>query len=127
MKKLCIAALAVLALTSCGDTSASTTTTVVSTSSVVENPSTFEYTMTIGENTGTDVVIEVIEGQTVELTIVNPDSHDDVHLHGYDLSTGAIDKGQAGVITFTATKTGEFDIESHETEKVVSILKVTTK
>lgn len=126
MRKLCIAAFALIALTSCGGTSTSTTT-IASTSSVVENPSTFEYTMTIGKNTGTDVVIEVIEGQTVELTIVNPDSHDDVHLHGYDLSTGVIEKGQAGVITFTATKTGEFDIESHETEEVVSILKVTTK
>jgi len=126
MRKLCIAAFALIALTSCGGTSTSTTT-IASTSSVVENPSTFEYTMTIGKNTGTDVVIEVIEGQTVELTIVNPDSHDDVHLHGYDLSTGVIEKGQAGVITFTATKTGEFDIESHETEKVVSILKVTKK
>lgn len=127
MKKLCIAALALVALTSCGDSSASTTTTIASTSSVTERPTTFEYTMTIGKNTGPDVEIEVIEGQTVELTIVNPDSHDDVHLHGYDLSTGVIDKGQAGVITFTATKTGEFDIESHETEEVVSILKVTTK
>ena len=126
MRKLCIAAFALIALTSCGGTSTSTTT-IASTSSVVENPSTFEYTMTIGKNTGTDVVIEVIEGQTVELTIVNPDSHDDIHLHGYDLSTGVIEKGQAGVITFTATKTGEFDIESHETEKVVSILKVTKK
>lgn len=126
MRKLCIAAFALIALTSCGGTSTSTTT-IASTSSVVENPSTFEYTMTIGKNTGTDVVIEVIEGQTVELTIVNPDSHDDIHLHGYDLSTGVIEKGQAGVITFTATKTGEFDIESHETEEVVSILKVTTK
>lgn len=126
MRKLCIAAFALIALTSCGGTSTSTTT-IASTSSVVENPSTFEYTMTIGKNTGTDVVIEVIEGQTVELTIVNPDSHDDVHLHGYDLSTGVIEKGQAGVITFTATKTGEFDIESHETEEVVSILKVTKK
>lgn len=126
MRKLCIAAFALIALTSCGGTSTSTTT-IASTSSVVENPSTFEYTMTIGKNTGTDVVIEVIEGQTVELTIVNPDSHDDIHLHGYDLSTGVIEKGQAGVITFTATKTGEFDIESHETEEVVSILKVTKK
>jgi uncharacterized protein YcfL len=127
MKKLCIASLVLIALTSCGDTSASSTTTVASASSVAANPSTFKYTMTIGENTGSDVVIEVIEGQTVELTIVNPDSHDDVHLHGYDLSTGLIDKGQAGVITFTATKTGEFDIESHETEELVSILKVAKK
>lgn len=127
MKRLCIAVIALIALASCSDSSASTSTTIVSTTSVSENPTTFEYTMTIGKNTGTDVVIEVTEGQTVELTIVNPSSHDDVHLHGYDLSTGVIEKGEPGIITFTATKPGEFEIESHETEEVVSILKVTMK
>ena len=129
MKKWCVVIGVSLALASCGGTSSVSDTTAVQTSTTQSADSTnkFEYTLTIGENTGSDVVIEVIEGKTVELTIVNPNSHDDVHLHGYDLSTGAIEKGQPGTITFTALKTGEFDIESHETEKVVSILKVTTK
>lgn len=83
--------------------------------------------MTIGKNTGTDVVIEVLQGQSVTLKVVNPKSHDEVHLHGYDLTTGSIEKGEVGTMTFTATRTGEFDIESHETEEVVSILKVISK
>ena len=81
--------------------------------------------MTIGENTGADVVIEVVQGQSVTLKVVNPKSHDEVHLHGYDLSTGTIEKGEVGTMTFSATQTGEFEIESHETEELVSILKVT--
>ena len=91
----------------------------------VPDANTFEYTITVGENTGTDVVIDVVQGAQVVLNVVNPDGHDDVHLHGYDLSTGSIEKGETGTMTFQATKTGEFDIESHESEELISILRVT--
>lgn len=80
--------------------------------------------MTIGENTGADVVIDVMQGATVTLKAVNPESHDDVHLHGYDLTTGVIEKGEVGSMTFQATKTGDFEIESHETGELISILRV---
>ena len=95
------------------------------TADTLDPANTFEYTITVGENTGTDVVIEVTQGKVVTLNVVNPSSHDDVHLHGYDLSTGSIEKGETGTMMFTASKTGDFEIESHETEELISILRVT--
>jgi hypothetical protein len=71
------------------------------------------------------VVIDVLQGQEVTLNVVNPSSHDEVHLHGYDLTTGAIEKDEIAIMTFIATKTGDFEIESHETEELISVLRVT--
>ena len=117
-----------LFLASCGSASSSSDTSSVANkqmATTVPDANTFEYTITVGENTGTDVVIDVVQGAQVILNVVNPDGHDDVHLHGYDLSTGSIEKGETGTMTFQATKTGDFDIESHESEALISILRVT--
>lgn len=127
MKKLCVVLFATLAFTSCSSATTSTTTTI--TNNTVgdggDTEKSFEYTIIVGENTGPDKVISVAQGKTVTLNILNPSSHDDVHLHGYDLSTGSIEKGQQGMMTFEATKTGDFEIESHETQELISILRVT--
>ena len=127
MKKFCIALFACCALVSCGGSNeaASTTTSLAVTADTLDPANVFEYTITVGENTGTDVVIEVPQGTTVSLSVVNPSSHDDVHLHGYDLSTGTIEKGETGSMMFEASKTGDFEIESHETGELISILRVT--
>ena len=117
-----------LFLASCGSASSSSDTSSVANkqmATTVPDANTFEYTITVGENTGTDVVIDVVQGAQVVLNVVNPGGHDDVHLHGYDLSTGSIEKGETGTMTFQATKTGDFDIESHESEELISILRVT--
>ena len=129
MKKWCVAVVVSVVLSSCGGSSAAPDTTSVgnSTDTTVAASNNFEYTMTIGENTGSDVVIEVREGQTVTLKVVNPSSSDEVHLHDYDLSTGAIDKDEVGTMTFTATKIGDFEIESHETQELLSTLRVIAK
>ena len=125
MKKICFALFASLAFVSCGGSSTATSTTVNVTADTLDPANTFEYTITVGENTGTDVVIEVTQGKVVKLNVVNPSSHDDVHLHGYDLSTGSIEKGESGTMMFTASQTGDFEIESHETEELIPILRVT--
>ena len=126
MKKFLVSAVGVVVLTSCGSTTTSDTT--VNSDPAVESSlpgiDTFEYTITVGENTGPDVVIEVPQGSRVILKVVNPRAHDDVHLHGYDLSTGMIDKGETGMLTFEATKSGDFEIESHESEELISLLRV---
>ena len=129
MRKLCVVVGLSLALASCGASSSVSDTTAVQTSTTqsADSANKFEYTITVGENTGSDVVIEVREGQTVTLSVVNPGSRDDVHLHEYDLSTGALEKGQVGTMTFTATKTGEFEIESHETQELLSTLRVVAR
>ncbi len=128
MKRIFVFATLVLLLASCGSASSSSDTSSVANkqmATTVPDANTFEYTITVGENTGTDVVIDVVQGAQVILNVVNPDGHDDVHLHGYDLSTGSIEKGETGTMTFQATKTGDFDIESHESEELISILRVT--
>jgi hypothetical protein len=127
MKKICVALFACCALVSCGGSNeaASTTTSLAVTADTLDPANVFEYTITVGENTGTDVVIEVPQGKMVSLSVVNPSSHDDVHLHGYDLSTGTIEKGETGSMMFEAAKTGDFEIESHETGELISILRVT--
>ena len=128
MKRIFVFATLVLLLASCGSASSSSDTSSVANkqmATTVPDSNTFEYTITVGENTGTDVVIDVVQGAQVILNVVNPDGHDDVHLHGYDLSTGSIEKGETGTMTFQATKTGDFDIESHESEELISILRVT--
>ncbi len=126
MRKLLVLAMAA-SLTACGSASTSTDSTVPvdavdTTAPAPKSP--FTHTMTIGENTGTDVVIEVELGSEVVLTVVNPSSHDEIHLHDYDLTTGSIEKGESATISFTATRAGDFVIESHETGDVVSTLRV---
>lgn len=126
MKKFFVVVLAVIVLASCGGSSSSTPTTTLNvTADTLAPTNTFEFTITVGENTGPDVVIDVAQGKVVTLNVVNPSSHDDVHLHGYDLSTGAIEKGETGTMMFTATTIGDFEIESHETEELIATLRVT--
>jgi len=126
MKRFCVALFTCFALVSCGGSNkTASTTSIAATADTLDPANVFEYTITVGENTGTDVVIEVPQGKMVSLNVVNPSSHDDVHLHGYDLSTGSIEKGKTGSMMFEATKTGDFEIESHETGELISILRVT--
>lgn len=126
MKRFCVALFTCCALVSCGGSNkTASTTSIAATADTLDPANVFEYTITVGENTGTDVVIEVPQGKMVSLNVVNPSSHDDVHLHGYDLSTGSIEKGKTGSMMFEATKTGDFEIESHETGELISILRVT--
>jgi hypothetical protein len=48
---------------------------------------------------------------------------EDYHLHGYDLEQKA-DAGKTSTFEFTADQTGQFDLESHLTEKTLLVLVV---
>jgi len=126
MKKFAIAAVAVLALTSCGGASSTDSTSAPTTvpASASDEMKTETFTLTVGENSGTTNVISFAKGSNVELTIVNPSADDEVHLHGYDLTTGNLPKGETGVISFIASEVGDFEIESHITEEVLSIIRI---
>jgi hypothetical protein len=126
MKKFALAAIAVVALTSCGETSTTDTTSAPTTvpASASDEMKTETFTLTVGENSGTTNVISFAKGSNVELTIVNPSADDEVHLHGYDLTTGDLPKGETGVISFIASEAGDFEIESHITEEVLSIIRI---
>jgi hypothetical protein len=127
MKKTLTAICSVLVLVGCGsstdsaDTTAVTDTTAASSDSKVKP---FEMTLTVGDNTGPTVVIEVAQDAQVVLTFVNPDSNDEIHLHGYDLSTGAMEQGDEAVVSFQANQAGDFEIESHETGELLATLRV---
>jgi heme/copper-type cytochrome/quinol oxidase subunit 2 len=61
-------------------------------------------------------------GQTVVLRLLS-DTDQAYHVHGYDLEQ----KAAAGVeanFEFTADQAGSFEVESHTTNKVLAILKV---
>jgi hypothetical protein len=126
MKKFALAAIAVFALASCGGSSTTDTTSVPTTvpASASDEMKTETFTLTVGENTGVKNIVSFSKGSNVELTIVNPNADDEVHLHGYDLTTGDLPKGEKGVISFIADEAGDFEIESHITEEVLSIIRI---
>ena len=81
--------------------------------------------VTVGVDSATDRIEPVALGTEVTLIIPNPDSDDEFHLHGYDLGDGIIvPAGQPSTYTFTASKPGDFELESHKTDIVLLILRV---
>jgi hypothetical protein len=59
----------------------------------------------------------------VTLEFTDPTQDQTYHLHGYDLETDA-KKGETGKISFTADQTGQFDVESHITNKTLLVIVV---
>jgi hypothetical protein len=78
----------------------------------------------VGENSGPDRVEEVPLGAQVTLQFTNPDADDEYHVHGYDLGGGVTKKGEMKTFTFTADKAGDYEIESHISEKVLAVIRV---
>jgi hypothetical protein len=75
------------------------------------------------ETTGGKRVVSVKKGTTISISLTDPSIAEEYHLHGYDLEFEAA-KGAAGKVTFTADETGQFDLESHTTEKILLVLVV---
>ena len=67
-------------------------------------------------------VVSVPKGTAVTINMTAPDA-EDYHLHGYDLEQKA-DAGKTSTFEFTADQTGQFDLESHLTEKTLLVLVV---
>ncbi len=66
-------------------------------------------------------VVGVKKGTNVSIELTDPASAQSYHLHGYDIETEAA-KGATSKIAFTATKTGQFDLESHTTNSVILVI-----
>ena len=126
MKKIATLAVPVLLLAACGGASSGDTT--IAGSSPMASDTTVatvkKFTLTVGENSGKDQVVEFPTGSQVELTIINPNADDEVHLHGYDIGTGELKKGESAVIAFTADRTGDFEVESHVTEELLLTVRI---
>ena len=126
MKKLLIGMSATIALLAGCSSSSSTDTTVAleTTDTAAVTTAVVEINLIVGENTGADIMQTVPLGSSVRITVVNPNGADEIHVHGYDISTGEMVQGQEAVIEFVASNAGTFDIESHVSEEVVLVLTV---
>jgi hypothetical protein len=83
-----------------------------------------EVSVIVGTDSSPDRIEEVTLGANVQVTLSNPNADDEFHLHGYDLSPGETKMGEVSIISFTADKAGDFEIESHITEDVLVIIRV---
>ena len=126
MKKLLIGMSVTVALLAGCSSSSSTDTTVAleTTDTAAVTTAVVEINLIVGENTGADIMQTVPLGSSVRITVVNPNGADEIHVHGYDISTGEMAQGQEAVIEFVASNAGTFDIESHVSEEVVLVLTV---
>ncbi|MDA0192443.1 MAG: hypothetical protein O3A24_03360 [Actinobacteria bacterium] len=124
MKRIIAGCCAVVYLIGCGS-SASEVEPESSTSestAAVSNTEIVEISLTIDENSGPNEQQQIALGSTVRLSVVNPNASDEIHVHGYDISTGDMAAGETSVIEFVADEAGTFDIESHISEEVVLLL-----
>ena len=85
---------------------------------------TVRISVTVGVDSGENRIEEIPLGSQVELSFTNPSAADDYHVHGYDLGGGETPKGDTKTFTFTADKAGDFEVESHATEEVLVVLRV---
>jgi len=69
-------------------------------------------------------VISVHRGDRVTMN-VTVDKQEEIHLHGYDIKFEAARAGDTVSHTFTADKTGNFDIEIEDTGTGLGSLQVT--
>ena len=72
--------------------------------------------------TGGTRVVSVPKGTSVTINMTAPQA-EEYHLHGYDLEQKP-DAGKTSTFEFTADQTGQFDLESHITEKTLLVLVV---
>ena len=75
-----------------------------------------------GQLAGTSTV-SVPKGTNVTISLTDPNADQEYHLHGYDIEVTAA-KGETGKIQFVADQTGQFDVESHDTEATLLVIVV---
>jgi hypothetical protein len=107
--------------------STDTASTVESTSQAVSttiDDGIVRISVTVGVDSGPDRIEEVSVGDSVELTMVNPDEDDEFHVHGFDLGGDETLAGDEKVFAFTADEAGDFEVESHATGDVLVVIRV---
>lgn len=130
-----------LVLAACGSGDESTDTTPATPATVVESTATtvapndtatpttmvddtVRISVTVGVDSGPDRIEEVSVGDSIELTMVNPDEDDEFHVHGFDLGGDETPAGEEKVFVFIATESGDFEVESHATGDVLVVIRV---
>jgi uncharacterized lipoprotein YajG len=133
--KLMLVLAPLVGLAACSSDSATTDTVVAtvavdSTESMSGDPSTtvnegrVTVDVTVGENSSPDRVEEIPLGSEVTLNFTNPQADDEYHVHGYDLGEGITKKGETKTFSLTADKAGDYEVESHVSEAVLVVLRV---
>jgi len=83
---------------------------------------TINVTVANGKVNPSGATIKAKAGQTVLVTAVS-DAADELHIHGYDKEL-ELTPGKPASVTFTADMKGTFEIETHESGKLVAKLVV---
>jgi hypothetical protein len=85
----------------------------------------YSLSVTVGLDAAPERIERVPLGATIALSVTNPGSEDEFHLHGFDLGDGQVmPAGQTATFTFVANQAGSFELESHETGAVLMVLEV---
>jgi hypothetical protein len=85
----------------------------------------FAFEVADGKVTEKPEQFEVTQGDDVVITVL-ADISDEVHLHGYDISTG-LTAGSTARLTFNAETAGRFEIELEEAKITLGFLEVQPK
>lgn len=103
---------------------ASTPATTPSNTATSEEKADVVITATVagGKISPATQTVKAKQGQTVKITVTS-DETDALHVHGYDKEI-ELKPGVAGSVTFTADTKGTFEIETHESGKLVAKLVV---
>lgn len=83
---------------------------------------TLAVTISGGKVTPSGASIKVKRGQTVLITATS-DVEDELHVHGYDKEFD-VEPGRTASIKFTADAKGTFEVETHDSHKLVAKLVV---
>jgi hypothetical protein len=83
---------------------------------------TLNVTLTGGKVNPSGVTVKAKAGQTVLITAVS-DTRDELHVHGYDKEL-ELQPGKPVSVTFKADIKGTFEVETHESGKLVAKLVV---
>ncbi len=91
-------------------------------SSAKTGPVSIAVTIANGKVTPSGATYEVSVGSKVTITVTS-DAADTVHVHGYEIEKEVV-AGTPTVITFTADKTGSYEVETHVVEATIATLHV---
>lgn len=83
---------------------------------------TVNVTITDGKVNPSGSTTKVGVGQKVKITVTG-DAKDELHVHGYDKTLPVV-PGKPGSVTFTADTKGTFEVETHESGKLITKLVV---
>ncbi|MFB8089720.1 hypothetical protein [Streptomyces sp. NPDC055992] len=87
-----------------------------------ENTTTVDITLKGGKVSPAPGRTEIKKGRTVRLR-VRSDRDDTLHVHGYD-KEAELPAGRTVTVTFTADRTGLFEVETHESDLLLTQLAV---